>query len=229
MNAFFIPSAVVEPISSPESVTSIEYYHQPLPDPSILWRHNSPAPVPAAPQRERRSSSSGRRRERESSSRRVSSRWSENKENIFVSSTLTTTTSSSSTTKRSRLSHTRESQGSILVPPHHLHHSEEEDIDGGTTSGESPDLGIGSDHHFSSLERGTSAHHHHTAPTARLSPASPLPPPDPLCSEPRKLIFFQFSDHLMSLSHFRHDFYHFSYQHSLKSFHLIIKCLGLPF
>lgn len=184
--------SVVEPISSPESVTSIEYYHQPLPDPSILWRHNSPAPASAVPQRERRSSSSGRRRERESSSRRVSSRWSENKENIFVSSTLTTTTTSSSTTKRNRLSHTRESQGNILMPPHHHHHSEEDDIDGETTSGESPDLGIGSDHHFSSLERGTTAHHHHhhnhtapAAPTAHLSHASPLPPPDPLCSELR--------------------------------------------
>ncbi|XP_063888747.1 myosin-10-like isoform X1 [Scylla paramamosain] len=185
--------SVVEPISSPESVTSIEYYHQPLPDPTILWRHHSPAPIPAAPQRERRSSSSGRRRERESSSRRVSSRWSENKENIFVSSTLTNTTTTSSTTKRSRLSHSKESQGSILAPSH-LHHSEE-DNDGGTTSGESPDLGIGSDHHFSSLERGTTAHHHHTAPTARLTHTSPPPPPDPLCSEPTPSNFLDFSSH----------------------------------
>ncbi|XP_050729191.1 rootletin-like isoform X3 [Eriocheir sinensis] len=170
--------SVVEAISSPESVTSIEYYPQPLPDPSMLWRRHSPGPAATHSQRERRSTSSGRRRERDSSGRRVSSHWSENKENIYMSSTLpttTTTTTTSSTTKRSRLSHTP------------LHHSEEEDIDGGTTSGESPDLGIGSDHHFSSLERGTTAHHHrdhHTAaPITRIIPVSP-PPPTPLCSEP---------------------------------------------
>ncbi|KAG7167934.1 CDK5 regulatory subunit-associated protein 2-like [Homarus americanus] len=159
--------------ASHESVTSIEFFH-PLPDPSVLWKGRETSLSPSSrvdkeKGRERRASSSSRRRD---GSKRMSSHRSEDKENLHCTTTTVTTAGNSS--KRNRRSHSGNSGEGVfaaqpLVP--------EEEGDGGTTSGESPDLGIGSDYHFSSLERGTR--------TLRsiVHTARDLPPP-PLCSQP---------------------------------------------
>lgn len=179
----FLPTAVVpnaSDLASPESVTSIEFFR---PTPDIRGRRPASlgpsSPVEKEKSYERRASSSSRRRD---GSKRISNHWSEDKENLHTTTTTITTTTTSS--KRGRRHHNGGSNDGVLsehaAPQLPSIHPEEEN-DGGTTSGESPDLGIGSDYHFSSLERGT-----HIMRSV-IQTNNDLPPP-PLCSEPSKYI-----------------------------------------
>ncbi|XP_069972731.1 centrosome-associated protein CEP250 isoform X3 [Penaeus vannamei] len=179
-NDSVVPNA--SDLASPESVTSIEFFRPSSDISSIGLRGRRPASLgPSSPTEkeksyERRASSSSRRRD---SSKRYSSHWSEDKENLHTTTTTITTTTTSS--KRGRRLQSNSSNDGVLAeqaaPPQlpNIHHEEEND--GGTTSGESPDLGIGSDYHFSSLERGT----HIMRSTLHANSDLPL---RPLCSEP---------------------------------------------
>ncbi|XP_071517453.1 uncharacterized protein [Panulirus ornatus] len=164
--------------ASHESVTSIEFF-RPVPDPGLLRKHRaaslSPTSIGKEKVQERRALSSSRRRE---SSKRTSTHWSEDKENLLIATTTVTTTTSTGSKRNRRLYNGNSTEGILsqqTAPPLISHHPEEEG-DGGTTSGESPDLGIGSDYHFSSLERGT------RTLQSLVHTAHDLPPP-PLCSE----------------------------------------------
>ncbi|KAK4299923.1 hypothetical protein Pmani_027845 [Petrolisthes manimaculis] len=151
------------------------------------------------------------RRERDSSTNKRnhsssdSSLWLENKENLFISTTTTTTTTNNTFSgKRGRKTIEGGSGNSGILAlsssPNLIQEDEDVDIDvyggpgeydDGETSGESPDLGICSDHHYSSLERGTTmsalaANYHHTYSSSghNVLPHQPPSLPTQLCSEP---------------------------------------------
>ncbi|XP_045592510.2 putative leucine-rich repeat-containing protein DDB_G0290503 isoform X3 [Procambarus clarkii] len=164
--------------ASHESVTSIEFF-RPLSETGLLHKHRATSLSPTSGDKskiqERRAASSSRRRE---SNKRIN-HWSEDKENHQIATTTTITTTTSSSKKNRRLHSGISSDGIFAqhaAQPLLLHQPDEEG-DGGTTSGESPDLGIGSDYPFSSLERGT------RTLRSLVHTAQDLPPP-PLCSEP---------------------------------------------
>lgn len=136
-----------------------------------------------------------------------SSCWLENKENLFISTTNITSTTATSTFSGKRSRKTIEGGSGncgilALSSPNLIQEDEDGDFDvfrgpgeygdGETTSGESPDLGIGSDHHYSSLERGTTissalaANYRHTYGSSGHSILPHQPPslPTQLCSEP---------------------------------------------
>nr|XP_053635633.1 myomegalin-like [Cherax quadricarinatus] len=173
--------------ASHESVTSIEFFH-PLPE-NTSRKHRaaslSPTSVNKGKVQERRALSSSRRRD---GSKRISTHWSEDKENLHIATTTITTTTTNSS-KRNRRIHSGNSSEAVFpqqAAQPLLSHQPEEEGDGGTTSGESPDLGIGSDYHFSSLERGTRTLH------SLVHTAHDLPIP-PLCSEPNLQQFLSHS------------------------------------
>lgn len=172
------PTAVVPNASdraSHESVTSIEFF-RPVPDPGVLQKHRAASLSPTTGGKEkvqeRRALSSSRRRD---NSKR-NTHWSEDKENLLIATTTVTTTTSSKRNRRLYNGNSTEGILSQQTAPPLIPHLPEEEGDGGTTSGESPDLGIGSDYHFSSLERGT------RTLQSLVHTAHDLPPP-PLCSE----------------------------------------------
>lgn len=135
-----------------------------------------------------------------------SSCWQENKENLFISTTNITSTTTTSTFSGKRSRKTIEGGSGnfgilALSSPNLTQEDEDGDFDvscgpgeygdGETTSGESPDLGIGSDHHYSSLERGTTisalaANYRHPYGSSGHSILPHQPPslPTQLCSEP---------------------------------------------
>ncbi|KAK7019743.1 hypothetical protein SK128_019803 [Halocaridina rubra] len=138
-------------LASPESVTSIEFF-RPSQDQSDLRtrRQASIGPLSSREKeksQERRSSSASRKRD---SIKRTNAHWREDKENLYSITTATVTS------KQSRHIYNNGSSDGVLAEKSLVSQQQPDDeADGGTTSGESPDLGIGSDYHFSSLERGT--------------------------------------------------------------------------
>ncbi|XP_064077221.1 uncharacterized protein LOC135194935 [Macrobrachium nipponense] len=163
-------------LASPESVTSIEFFRPVSQDASELRNRRQtslgpPSSLEKERVKERRASSASRKRD---GSKRMNTHWSEDKENLYTTTTTITTTTTSS--KQGR--HYSASNNSILTNQAAvLPRQPDDEVDGGTTSGESPDLGIGSDYHFSSLERGT-----HTLRSV-VQAGQDLPPTS-LCSEP---------------------------------------------
>ena len=150
-------------ITSPSSATSFEYI---VPsNTALLHRPSSLSSLGSTRERRRRSSSSRRRH----SERRNN----DNKENLSVTSPIVSTAQLSIHDSRRTLS-----VGSSSLPP--VGSLDQE----GALSGESPDLGIGSDCHLSSLER--SARNNSGSITQHR--------PTELCSDPSKLFaFFMFS------------------------------------
>ncbi|XP_068210266.1 CDK5 regulatory subunit-associated protein 2-like isoform X2 [Palaemon carinicauda] len=163
-------------LASPVSVTSIEFFRPVSQDASELRNRRQtslgpPSSLEKEKVKERRASSASRKRD---ATKRLNTHWSEDKENLYTTTTTITTTTTSS--KQGR--HYSVSNNNILTNQAAiLPRQPDDEVDGGTTSGESPDLGIGSDYHFSSLERGT-----HTLRSV-VQPGQDLPPPS-LCSEP---------------------------------------------
>lgn len=168
----------VSDLASPESVTSIEFFRPPSHDLSELRNRRQASLGPSSSLekekvQERRASSASRRRD---NSKRLNTRWSEDKENLYTTTTTITTTTTSS--KQGR--HYGVSNDGVLTDQPAISPRQPDDEgDGGTTSGESPDLGIGSDYHFSSLERGT-----RMLRSVVQTAHDDLPPPPSLCSEP---------------------------------------------